>query len=880
MKPLPEPLRKDVRALGALLGDTLKAQAGNSLFERVEQVRNLAKRSRAGDESATDTLARTLSELSVGEAVPVARAFSLFLTLVNIAETHYRLRSAAEQEASGQLIGSCFDSFEDLIQEGVAPDRLHDAVSQLQIELVLTAHPTQVVRRTLLQKFNAISQILEEQDQRNTDDSVPFPEDVLEALMREVTSIWDTDEVMRDRPTPVDEARGGLVVLEQVVWKALPVWLRRVDSALREHTGRGLPLEAAPVRFGSWMGGDRDGNPNVTPKITVEVCRLGRWMAANLLEQEVDQLRSELSSQACNAELRALVGDSREPYRELLATARQRLRNTRKRMDALLSGQTPKETPHYDDPNELREVLLLCHRSLCEVGQEIVASGRLLDVIRQLNCFGLSMVRVDLRQESTRHTEALDCITRYLGLGSYAEWDEDKRQEFLLSELQNKRPLVPDHLPSNEQVQDVLDTFKMTTEVSRDALGVYIISMARGPSDVLAVELLQKALGNPSPLHVVPLFETIADLENASATMQSLFAMPWYKQRIAGRQQIMIGYSDSAKDGGRLSANWNLYKAQEELVRICEERNVHLTLFHGRGGTVARGGGPMHMAIQSQPPGSINGTLRVTEQGEMIQAKFGSTRVAVRTLEEYTSATVEATLRKQAAPKPEWRDCLESMATRSCDHYRDVVRGRERFVEYFRQATPEMELGRLNIGSRPARRRKGGGIETLRAIPWIFAWTQNRLCLPSWLGVGAALEAASEAGKKELLSEMYREWPFFRSTIDLIEMVCAKADSSASARYDKHLVASDLHPLGEDLRGQLKNTIDRLLEVTGHEQLMDGYPIGRISLDVRNPYMDPINLLQVELLRRVRESESPDHHLWEAFVVTVNGVAAGMRNTG
>ncbi len=881
MKPLPEPLRSDVRALGALLGDTLKAQAGTSLFERVEQVRNLAKRSRSGDASATESLAKTLSELPVGEAVPVARAFSLFLTLVNIAETHYRLRSAAEEAASGSPIGNCLDAFEALISQGVPPDRLHDAVSQLQVELVLTAHPTQVVRRTLLQKFNNISQILEARDSSAAPDGADtFPPDVMESLTAEVTSIWDTDEVMRDRPTPVDEARGGLVVLEQVVWHALPIWLRRVDQALRQHTGRGLPIESAPVRFGSWMGGDRDGNPNVKPETTVEVCRLGRWMAADLFHDEVDRLRDELSSQTCNAELRARVGDAREPYRELLGEARQKLRDTRKRMEALLQGQAPKDAPYYEDASELRDALLLCYRSLCEVGQELVAKGRLLDIIRRLNCFGLTMVRVDLRQESTRHTDALDCITRHLGIGSYAGWDEAKRQEFLLSELQNKRPLIPESLPCSAEVQDVLDTFRMATQVGRDALGVYIISMARQPSDVLAVELLQKAVGNRQPQHVVPLFETIADLESASSTMRSLFSLPWYKQRINGQQQIMVGYSDSAKDGGRLSANWQLYKAQEELVKVCSEFGVHLTLFHGRGGTVARGGGPMHMAIQSQPPGSVNGTLRVTEQGEMIQAKFGSARVAVRTLEEYTVATVSATLQPPAEPKPEWRECLDVMAKTSFDHYRSVVRGEERFVEYFRQATPEIELGRLNIGSRPARRRKGGGIETLRAIPWIFAWTQNRLCLPSWLGVGAALNGAIDKGQTPLLRDMYQHWPFFRSTVDLIEMVCSKADASASERYDRNLVESELHQLGANLRGQLEQTVSSLLEVTGHKQLMDGYPIGRISLDARNPYMDPINLLQVELLKRLRSTETPDHQLWEAFVVTVNGIAAGMRNTG
>lgn len=878
MTPLPEPLRNDVRALGALLGDILKAQGGSALFERVEQVRSLAKRSRAGDSRAAESLVRTLGDLPVGEALPVARAFSMFLTLVNIAESHHRVRAPANAEAAPNPFGNCELTFAALRRAGVTADELHDTVSQLRVELVMTAHPTQVVRRTLLQKFNALASILDEHDDGG--DSRAFSPHVLEAMEREITSMWDTGEVMSDRPTPVDEARGGLNVLEQVVWEALPIWMRRVDDALRASTGRGLPIDAAPVRFGSWMGGDRDGNPNVTPATTIEVCRLGRWMAADLFFREVGLLRDDLSSRACNAELRARVGDVREPYRELLREIRDKLRSTRGHMEALLEERSPRSKPFYTSAEELRNDLSLCYRSLCEVGQEVVAKGRLLDTIRRLDCFGLTMVRLDLRQESERHTAALDTITQHLGLGSYASWTEAQRQEFLLAELANRRPLIPEDLPCSPEVRDVLDTFKMAAELGRDALGSYIISMARQPSDVLAVELLQKASGNHNPQPVVPLFETIDDLRAAGSVMRRLFETPWYAAHIAGRQQVMVGYSDSAKDGGRLAANWELYKAQEALVQLCKEFSVHLTLFHGRGGTVARGGGPTHMAIQSQPPGSINGTLRVTEQGEMIQAKFGNPAVAVRTLEMYVAATVDATLGAPKPVAPEWRNCLEELANVACGSYRAVVRGHPRFVEYFRMATPELELGRLNIGSRPARRRANGGIETLRAIPWIFAWTQNRLCLPSWLGVGAALGHAIQAGKVEQLREMYLHWPFFRSTVDLLEMVCAKADPVASAAYDNSLVPEELRPLGAELRQALADTVASLLAVTGHRELMEGYPEGRVSLDARNPYMDPINLLQVELLRRLRATSEPDAHLWEAFVVTVNGIAAGMRNTG
>jgi len=879
---LPEALRDDVRTLGALLGEVLREQAGHMLYERVEQVRALSKRARGGDEKAAESLSNVLAELPVGEALPVARAFSLFLMLTNIAETHHRLRPAEAPPkqmpaaaAEGPGPGDCSGTFGELIKRGIAPEQLHATVSQLRIELVLTAHPTQVLRRTLIQRYNEIAAVL----QRRDADIEVDPET---ELRRQLTTIWDTDEVIRIKPTPAVEARGGLTVLESVVWHALPVWLRRVDDALRLHTGRGLPLEAAPVRFGSWMGGDRDGNPNVTARVTLQCHRLGRWMAADLFYKEVDLLRAELSMRSCNAELRTRVGDTREPYRALLRDVRDRLHNTRERMQALLDGKTPVEAPFYHDDKELWDVLMLCYRSLNDVGQEVVAHGRLLDLIRRLRCFGLTMVRLDLRQDSDRHAEAMDEITRYLGLKSYLESNEAERQAFLLSELSNKRPLIAEDMPLSADAREVIDTFRVARQIGPDGLGAYIISMARQPSDVLAVELMQKAVGNTTPQRVVPLFETIDDLERAGSVMRQLFQMPWYKAHIGGQQEIMVGYSDSAKDGGRLTANWWLYKAQEEVVRVCQEHHVHPTLFHGRGGTVARGGGPTHLAIQSQPPGSIDGSLRVTEQGEMIQAKFADPRIAVRTLETYVAATVDATLAPPRAPEPSWRERIEELSQVACDAYRAVIRGTPRFVEYFRLATPEQELGMLNIGSRPARRKRGGGIESLRAIPWIFAWTQNRLNLPSWLGVGQCLQKAIDAGHKRELEQMYAEWPFFRATLDLIEMVVAKADPTCAARYDRRLVPPELQPLGDELRGELQNTIDRILDITGHSRLLETYPEGRMSLEARNPYIDPINLLQIELLRRLRQApdQDPVPEVWEAFVMTVNGIAAGMRNTG
>jgi phosphoenolpyruvate carboxylase len=454
---------------------------------------------------------------------------------------------------------------------------------------------------------------------------------------------------------------------------------------------------------------------------------------------------------------------------------------------------------------------------------------------------------------------------------------------FLCAELENRRPLVPRDFHPEPAVADVLDTFRVAAQLGPEPLGAYVISMAKAASDVLAVSLLQKEAGADPPQRVVPLFETIDDLRRAPEIMDALFRIAPYRALIRDEAEVMIGYSDSAKDGGRLTSAWELYKAQERIVDTCRAHGIHPTLFHGRGGTVGRGGGPTYLAIQSQPPGSVAGTLRVTEQGEMIQAKFGLPAIAQRTLELYTTATLEATLAPPAAPEPRFRERMEELSGVANTAYRDVVYGDPRFPHYFRDATPERELAVLNVGSRPPRRPGAApaGIESLRAIPWTFAFTQTRLNLPSWLGVGDALAHAERAGFFDEVAAMYRTFPFFRSTIDLVEMVLAKSDARVAAHYDRRLVPESLAPLGASLRARLESTTERLLRLTGEPKLLERSPVIRRSVDVRNPYVDPINVVQVELLARLRdESTVTDETLVRAFVATVNGIAAGMRNTG
>ncbi len=872
-------LREDVRLLGDLLGEALRTQVAGDFYHTVEEVRQYAKGARAGNRRDAQALLDRLAALPAPQMLLLARAFTQFLNLANIAEQNHQVRCHRENLRRGgpfEPALSLDQALERLVNAGVGGDRLFETVCRLDIELVLTAHPTEVTRRTLLQKYNRIAEILSERDRA---DLTPTEvEELVDGLRREIIAIWETDEVRRHRITPVDEARSGLVAVEQCLWNVLPKHLRDLDRAIYRASGRRLPLDAAPIRFGSWMGGDRDGNPNVTPEVTRIVCLIARWAAADLYHREIDQLRSELSMRTCNAALREQVGDAREPYRELLRVVRDRLAATRDWIDARLAGQAPPRDRIYLKVADLLEPLKLCYESLQECGAEVVANGRLLDLVRRVACFGLTLVRLDVRQEADRHTEALDCVTRHLGLGSYAEWDEEQRLAFLVEQLNGRRPLIPEDLPANDRVQEVLDTFRVLANTEPESLGAYVISMAKQPSDVLAVELLQREARVSPPLRVVPLFERLDALEGAGVCLDRLLSVPWYRGRCSGRQEIMIGYSDSAKDAGRLTAAWALYQAQEQLVAVCRQHEVQLTLFHGRGGSVGRGGGPTYEAILSQPPGSVDGALRVTEQGEVIQAKFGLPGIALQTLTTYTVATLEATLAPPPAPKPQWRALMDRLADTALETFRAVVHNDPRFPKYFRAATPEEEIGSLKIGSRPARRRRGSGIKSLRAIPWVFAWTQTRLLLPAWLGVGEALEMALDEGLGEPLREMESSWPFFSTTLDLVEMVLAKGEPEVAARYDEILVPPELRSVGADLRRRFDDTVKVVLGITGHARPMEHQPVIRSSIMVRNPYVDPLNLLQVELLHRLRSGE--DGILSDALIAAINGIAAGMRNTG
>ncbi|MBN7796791.1 phosphoenolpyruvate carboxylase [Parahaliea mediterranea] len=870
-------LRSNVSFLGRLLGETIAAAEGEDFLELIERIRGLSKTARLAsgedDSVAREELLAELRNLDNEKLVPVARAFSQFLNLANIADQHHTVSRHMDPlfSASQHLA----DGLAELRAEGVSEDDIRGAIDQLRIELVLTAHPTEIMRRTLIHKHTEIGRCL---SQLELSGLTEREQQRLHGRLRElIAQIWYGDDFRLQRPTPVDEAKWGFAVVEDSLWRAVPEFLRRLDTALRDCCGHGLPLEAAPVTFTSWIGGDRDGNPNVTHAVTDEVMWLSRWQATDLYLKDVDELVEELSMTRCNERLRELSGDAHEPYREVLRGLRGTLRRHLADIEAVLEGEGARALQPLGE-DVLWQPLEACYQSMIDCGMTTIANGGLLDLLRRVRCFGVNLVRHDIRQDSARHTQVLSELTSYLGLGDYAEWDEQARCAFLLQELSSRRPLIPPRWQPSEDAAEVLATCEVIARQPQGALGAYVISMARQASDVLAVHLLLRETGCPFNMPVAPLFETLDDLSRANEVIRSLLDNPWYRGHIGGQLMVMIGYSDSAKDAGVLAASWAQYRAQEELLAACAEHDVALTLFHGRGGTIGRGGAPAHAALLSQPPGSLKNGLRVTEQGEMIRAKLGWTSLAVKTLALYTTAICRANLSTPPAPKPEWREVMESLSADSCEAYRAVIRGEPEFVPYFRYATPEQELAGLPLGSRPARRAKGGGIESLRAIPWIFAWSQNRLMLPAWLGAGKALQLAIDRGQQDLLQEMAASWPFFATRLSMLEMVFAKADAGLSAHYDDCLVPRELRPIGDELRAQLAHDCATVLALNGVAAPLEDSPWIRQSIHLRNIYTDPLNVLQAELLQRQRKE--PEAQLDQAVMVTFAGIAAGMRNTG
>ncbi|MEF1255673.1 phosphoenolpyruvate carboxylase [Vibrio sp. M260112] len=870
-------LRSNVSMLGHLLGNTIKDAHGDVLLEKVETIRKLSKSALAGNQQDRKSLIDEIKSLPNDQLTPVAHAFNQFLNLTNMAEQYHTIsRHCDAHVCEPDAINTLFSK---LAQNDISKLDTAQAVRDLNIELVLTAHPTEITRRTMIHKLIKINKCLSKLEL--SDLSVKERQKTERRLEQLIAQSWHSDTIRQQRPTPLDEAKWGFAVVENSLWEAVPDFLRELDQRLEGYLGEGLPIDARPVHFSSWMGGDRDGNPFVTYTITREVLLLSRWKAADLYLGDINELVSELSMTKCNDAVRALAGDDEhEPYRAVLKQLRELLNETKEILDAKIHGQKLAVKAPLQRVEQLWEPLYACYQSLHECGMGIIADGSLLDTLRRIKAFGVHLVRLDIRQESTRHSDVLSELTRYLGIGDYNHWSEQDKIAFLTNELASKRPLLPRDWQPSEAVQEVLDTCNIIALQPREAFGAYVISMARTASDVLAVHLLLQESGCPYRMDVCPLFETLDDLNNAESVIKQLMGIDLYRGFIQNHQMVMIGYSDSAKDAGVMSAGWAQYHAMESLVKVAEDEGVELTLFHGRGGTIGRGGAPAHAALLSQPPKSLKGGLRVTEQGEMIRFKLGLPEVAVNSFSLYASAILEANLLPPPEPKQEWRDLMNVLSEVSCEAYRNIVRGEPDFVPYFRQATPELELGKLPLGSRPAKRNPNGGVESLRAIPWIFSWSQNRLVLPAWLGAGEAIQYSVDKGHQALLEEMCREWPFFSTRLGMLEMVYTKCNMEISRYYDERLVDPKLLPLGDRLREQLQKDIKAVLNVENNENLMQSDPWGQESIRLRNIYVEPLNMLQAELLYRTRQDQEAAPELEEALMVTIAGIAAGMRNTG
>lgn len=931
------PLFEDVAVLCSNLLSIIEQMVPAETFARVESVRNLAKEydSSAKDQASFAKLASTIESLDISQLMTVASLFSNMCNLANVSEHVHRIRRRkAFERGEGSILShfSLDKIFSELVAAGKSPAEIREHLATQTVEMVLTAHPTQAVRRSLLAKLHAIATSLEAiHDQYITPSE---REDAWQKIKASLLALWRTDEVRRSKPKPEDEARNCVQVIEDTVWDAVPAYIRSIDKLLIQNRLDPLPLDAKPFLFGSWAGGDRDGNPFVTPEVTLKVVAVNRYRASCMYLAEIEALLFDLSVHYGSEELLAynkkvekqaqeatgqLVGGAvegkirykefwnhvppTEPFRVCLSHMRDRMTATRDLCEAQLSSSSVVSSGShgaapYSDAKDLLEPLMIMYRSLQDTGDWLIAEGKLKDLIRRVHIFGLTIVKLDIRQEADQHSGALSAITEYLGIGKYQDWDEEQRIQFLTETLSSKRPLIPRSFASEGKVKDVLDTFGCISGLGNGALGAYIISMCMKPSDVLAVEVLQRefALVENASLRVVPLLETISALQDSSYVLSTLFANPWYREHLRSRfnsvQEVMVGYSDSGKDGGRLTSAWELYQAQERMAECAESHGITLRFFHGRGGTVGRGGGPQHLAILSQPPKTINGYLRVTIQGEVMEQDFGLPGLARKTLETYTTAVLKADLTASVAVKPEWRGLMNRMSEVSCTKYREIVHKDPRFVEYFRLATPEQELGLLNIGSRP-QKRKEGGVESLRAIPWVFAWTQTRSHLPVWLGIGTALQAGmKEDGGSDLMREMYETWPFFHSFFDLIEMVLAKADPHISSRYDDVLVSSTEHKkFGVMLRDLLVETIDLVLQVSGEQCLLDKDRVQQRAIKSRSEWLTPMNLVQVEVMKRWRListkgviSKDADpaeaKKIVDALIISMKALSAALQNTG
>ena len=913
-----QPLRDDIRLLGRLLGDTVREQEGIAIFERVEQIRQLALRFHRDDDlAAREEMAALLQGLPRDGTSQVVRAFSYFSHLANIAEDQHHIRRARAHARAGSQAreGSLALSLTRALDAGMNAGQLAKFFAAAQVRPVLTAHPTEVQRKSILDCQWKIARLLDERDRTELSPEEQAEHD--EALRRAVLRLWQTRMLRRAKLSVMDEVNNALSFYDMTFLRELP----RLYNGCEDHLAATVPnwdaqgmAELPPfLSPGSWIGGDRDGNPFVTAEVLDSAMRAQSRKAIGYLLEQLHQLGAELSTTTSlisvpDVELMRLAEISPdrsphradEPYRRAIAGFYARLAATAMRLDNL---EAPRHAVAAAEPYttsaEFAADLDVLHRSLISHKCGLLGRGRLRRLRHAVAIFGFHLAPLDLRQNSEVHARTVAELLAIARPGAdYLALDESGRIALLLEELATPRPLTAPGVNYSDETRNELAIFHAARSIhqryGRAAIENVIISKTDGVSDILEVAVLLKEVGLLRPLehaldvNIVPLFETIGDLANAGTIMDRLLAIPLYNQLLGSRQALqecMIGYSDSNKDGGFLTSGWSLYRAEIELTRVFARHGITLRLFHGRGGSVGRGGGPSYQAILAQPQGAVQGQIRITEQGEVIASKYANPELGRRNLEILAAATLEATLlgHQHDAPRPEFLAAMEELSASAFAAYRKMVYDTPGFEQYFWESTVIAEIAALNIGSRPASRKKTTAIEDLRAIPWVFSWAQCRLMLPGWFGFGSAVAAWREkhgAAGMALLSEMNREWGFFRTLLSNMDMVLGKSDIAIAERYSQLVKDETLRDaIFPSLKAEWQASIDALLQITGQGELLDLNPLLKRSIRNRFPYLDPLNHIQIELLRRHRCGET-DERVQRGIHLTINGVAAGLRNSG
>ncbi len=879
-------LREDVRYLGSILGKVIKKQEGQKFFNLVEKVRKLSKVNKINySNHSYGKIIRAIKNLNPKNTFKLTRAFTHFMNLINLAESIDASRSLNEYENNRKKISNknifIEEIFEDLFNsKKISENKIYNLAKNLNIGIVLTAHPTEVKRRTLIQKYHKITEILEERDLLK---NYPSKLKILEKkLFDELTIIWNTDDLKRSRPTPFDEARWGLAIIEDSLWDTIPKVYRRLNSIFVQNINKGLPKNFNPIEFGSWMGGDRDGNPNVTAEVTKQVILLSRWEAAKLYEKTLTKIIRSYSMEKCSRKISRKVGNSHEPYRVFLRPLRDKMRTTHRSIEQHLINKKPLDKKKLlSSREEILKPLRVVRESLEQNQSENIASGELLDLMRRAKCFGINLARLDIRQESSRHSQLIAEFIKKKYKKNYYSFSEDQKINFFKLAINSKKNIITNFKFKNKENKEVWSTFKTLSQEPPECLGAYVISMTTSASDILSISFLQKEAKIKNKLRVVPLFETLDDLINSKTIMRNLFSQNWYRKLIKNKQEVMIGYSDSSKDAGKICASWHQYKAQEEIVKLAKKYKIDVTFFHGRGGSAGRGGGPIQATLRSQPPNSVNGKIRITDQGEVIQQKYGYEPLAKYNLCSYIGAVAEATLNPPPSPKNNWRDLIEKMSDISKSSYRKNINQNTEFIKYFKTVTPHVALGKLSIGSRPSKRKNVDNIKSLRAIPWVFAWTQIRLMLPAWLGSAEALRYSYIKKFRKTLYDMERNWPFFNSMLDMLDMVISKADPDISKIYEEYLADEELKRVGKKLRFQF-DVIKKLNKKITPKEIIKSRKQFRSSIIVRNIYSEVINIIQPIVIKKIKNSKNlKDKKILEdALMTSIAGISAAMKNTG